>query len=224
MATLKQGKKLLEIFEDTSTEKMQDILASGLLIDLRDVENIGNVDRNKLQELLGLKTLLLKFITTVAIPATTEKFIAKDKLVVNAGGKAKVKISNFGDLFRKEFLGKVENPIRATIMGCHMLLKPSMSTSIISARGGKRKIETTLTEMYLLMEKQGNGEEGALLTKEWCQNIFYIRNSVGVLRAVFVCWHSDGWSVFAFPIEHTTRWSEGFQVFSRSNSKSKIDN
>jgi len=56
MATLKQAKKVLEIFEDTPTERMQAILASGLLPDIRDC-SITGVDRELFRKSLRSKTL-----------------------------------------------------------------------------------------------------------------------------------------------------------------------
>lgn len=60
------------------------------------------------------------------------------------------------------------------------------------------KVETTLGQMFFLLEKQGKGEPGALLLNTGYLNIFYIRDTNGVLRTVGVSWHYYGWSVYAF--------------------------
>jgi len=51
-ATLKQAKRILEIFEDTPPEQIQAILGSGLLADLRD-GNIAQVNRALFRNFLG---------------------------------------------------------------------------------------------------------------------------------------------------------------------------
>lgn len=54
--TLKQARKILEIFEDASVEQMQAILESGLLTDLR-LADIWGIDRNKFRGLCALPPL-----------------------------------------------------------------------------------------------------------------------------------------------------------------------
>ena len=58
MGTLtgKQAGKIIEIFENTPSKKVQAILESGLLADLRDM-NIAKVDRDEFRKLGGLKSL-----------------------------------------------------------------------------------------------------------------------------------------------------------------------
>lgn len=162
---------------------------------------------------------LLKFIDTVAVAMTTKKFIARDKFVVDTGKKAKVKISFLSNVFKEEFLNKVEDPIGAAILGYHKLLQFSVDTPIIAELGGEGKVETSLTEMFSLMEMQSNGESGKLLTNGYA-NIFYIRNSAGVLRAVDVDWIVVGWFVSADSVGIPYRWGAGDRVFSRNSLKS----
>ncbi|MDP3764136.1 MAG: hypothetical protein Q8Q95_00765 [bacterium] len=70
MATLmtgKQGKKLLEVFEDTPTEQVQAVLGSGLLAVLRDT-NFTEIDRDKFRQACGLKPLVS--LTVIKIDRT----------------------------------------------------------------------------------------------------------------------------------------------------------
>lgn len=55
MSTLtgRQAGKLIEVFADTPTEQVQEILGSGLLTDLRD-GNIAEVNREEFRRILGL--------------------------------------------------------------------------------------------------------------------------------------------------------------------------
>jgi len=161
---------------------------------------------------------LLNFIDIVEIDATTEKFIAKDKFVVDTGRKAKVKISCVWDNFMDNFLDKVEDPIEKSTLRYAKLMKDSVDKPIIEESGGKDKVETTLTKMFSLMEKQGNGEDGVLLTNGYA-NIFYIRDAKGVLWAVLCRWGVLGWYVRAFSVESPGRWDAGCRVFSRNSSE-----
>ncbi len=162
---------------------------------------------------------LLELVSTVIVPATSGQFVAKEKFVRGTGHKAKVKISYLGNDFTEWFLsgdGKTEGSITETTLCYAKLRKASVDTPIINELGGEEKSETTLTEMFSLMEKQKDGESGALLNNGWA-NIFYIRDQNGVLRTVGVFWRGAGWFVRAFPVEYPDRWLGGNQVFSRNS-------
>lgn len=164
---------------------------------------------------------ILEFIGTTFIPATTCKFVAKKKFVLDIGSTAKVKISCLGDNFISWFLkgdGKIEDSISEQALRYAKLRKASVDGPIITELGGEAKAETTLSEIYALMTKQGSGEKGALLHKGWW-NIFYVRDQNGVLRTVFVYWCDDGWRVGASSVENPGGWHGGRRVFSRPNSR-----
>ncbi len=55
-ATLKQGRKIIEIFEDLPDERLQAILGSGLLADIRDAD-MPKVKRDDVRRVLGLEPL-----------------------------------------------------------------------------------------------------------------------------------------------------------------------
>lgn len=162
---------------------------------------------------------LLKLVSTVVIPTTTTKFVAKDKFVINTGRNAPVKINFIGDHFTEWFLsgkGKNEEPISEHALRYAKLRKSSTDGPIIAELGGEEKSETMLSDTFSLMEKQKNGEDGALLSNGYA-NIFYIKDRAGVLRAVDVRWHDDGWYVYAYSVENPNRWDDGSQVFSRNS-------
>ena len=163
--------------------------------------------------------LILGLVSTIVVPATTGKFVAKDKFVVNTKRNAPVKISVVWDNFTELFLsgsGKTEDPITEQTLRYHKLRKSSVDGPIIAELGGAEKSETTLSEMFSLMEKQKNGEDGVLLNNGYA-NIFYIKDQNGVLRAVYVCWGDDGWYVVARSVEGPSGWGGGYQVFSRNS-------
>lgn len=163
--------------------------------------------------------LLLDLVGTVTTSATTSKFVAKDRFVVNTKHNAPVKISAVWDNFTNWFLsgdGKTEDPISEQTLRYHKLRKASVDGQIITELGGEEKSETTLKEMFSLMEKQKNGEDGVLLNNGYA-NIFYIRDQNGVLRAVHVHWDGGGWYVDAYSVEDPYGWGDGYQVFSRNS-------
>ena len=165
------------------------------------------------------KTMLLELVGTTSVPATTSKFVAKDKFVINTKRNAPVKISYLGDNFTEWFFsgsGKTEDPITEQTLRYHKLRQSSVDGPIIAELGGAEKSETTLSEMFALMEKQGNGEDGVLLNNGYA-NIFYIKDRNGVLCTVIVYWRDGGWNVYAFPVENPGRWHVGRRVFSRNS-------
>lgn len=143
----------------------------------------------------------------IIIPATNVPFIVKDQFVVNIGKDAPVKISYLGDEFQAWFRHKKEAPFGGSMLQYKEFFRLSKDTDefIIAQLGGERKAETTLTELFALLYAQKNGEEGPLLTVG--NNIFYIRDVDGVLRAVTVSWDSlsyyhvaYGWMMLAFDV------------------------
>ncbi len=225
-ATIGQSVKILSIFSNTPAYQIQSILESGLLTDLRDGKNIAQVKRDEFRQLLGLKSLtinpetLLDPVATMTVPATIERFVAKDRFVVNTGRSATVKISYLTDNFQSWFLDKIEEPIAESTLRSARLRKASVDKSIIAELGGE-DAEITLTEIFSLIMKQPNGESGELLTNGYA-NIFYVRDSAGVLRAVAVGWHGFGWSVFASSIEGPDEWYDDYLVFSRNRNRNSV--
>ena len=76
-------------------------------------------------------------------------------------------------------------------------------------------VETSLAQLFALLERQGKGEDGVLLVNGLV-NIFYVRDINGVLSAAHVMWSSDGWLLYWYAIERPHRWSDGYQVFSQA--------
>lgn len=163
------------------------------------------------------KVSIFEPISTIVVSATTDKFVAKEKFVINVKRNAPVRISYLGDNFKAWFLngdGKTEDPITEQTLRYVKLRQPSLDGHIIEELGREAKAETTLSETFSLMEKQKYGEDGVLLNNGWA-NLFYIKDSTGVLRAVHVIWCGIGWRVGAGSVESQGWWSDGYRVFSR---------
>ncbi len=215
LGSLNQARKILEIFADTPNEQLQAIFASGLLTDLRDGD-IEQVDREEFRRVLGLKPPvppLLDIIGTHLVPATTAPFVAKEKFTLKKDGGI---CSYLHPDFSSWFLGKTEDAKGETTLRSARLTKDSLDKAILAELG--TLAETTLTEMFTMMEAQADGKEGDLLTNGYA-NIFYIKDitGTGTLRAVRARWADDGWGVVAFSVEYPRRWGGGRRIFSRNS-------
>ncbi len=222
-ATLEQGMKVQKMIVDKGTpdEQLQWTLESGALSDLFDANPI-EFNRDAFRAFLGLKPLnppappLLIPVGTTTVAATTNPFVVRDRIVVNTPKNAPVKIYFVSDYFKQCFYGKTEEAFGGSTLNYGKLSRSSVDGPIIAELGGKAKAETTLTEVYALMEVQKNGEKDPLLTNGYA-NIFYVRDINGVLRAVVVYWNGVGWRVDADGVTHPGAWDVGDQVFSRNS-------
>jgi hypothetical protein len=151
-------------------------------------------------------------------------FYAVDHFRVNTSPNAKVKIASMNKTFINKLALKVEKEIPAGKIRVHTLTRQAEDISIIGELGNRH--ETYIADFWVLLEHQGNGERGPLLTTEndlWGNNIFYIRGKENELLVVHAQWYSNshkaGWNLYAYPIEEyvSIPWSAGRRVFSRSN-------
>jgi len=159
---------------------------------------------------------ILEFVGLVTVPATTLKFVASEKFVINTNKDAPVKISGLGENFKTQFLDKVEEPLTEQELWYHRLKQSSADGPIITELGGEANVETTLSEMFSLMKAQGKGQAGVLLNNGYA-NIFYIKDVAGVLCAVYVYWNDRGWDIDANSVEYPYGWLVGSHVFSRNS-------
>lgn len=209
--------RLLLEQKGVSSELLQEFYDSGAIADLLEVKEPKKINRDTARKVFGLPPLtpsLLEFLGTVTIQAT-ERFIAREKFVVDTSKKARVKISYLNDKFNAWFLPKVDDPAAEMLLRYTKLTRPALDDEIRKEIGAELE-ETTLVAIYELMERQKNGESGALLTNGGL-NIFYVRDATGALRAVYVYWSGYGWFVLAYSVSNPGRWSDGNRVFSRNS-------
>ncbi len=154
------------------------------------------MDRNK----------LLRLAWTHDLPATTDRFVAKEKFVIGVGPEAPVKIWRINTDFANWFLGGdgvVEEPIPPRTLHCTELWGEDYIPPITIANewGGEGQAETPLAVVYLLMKMQGKCENGTLLTND-NSNSFFVRDKDGVLRLVRIAGHhfgsEAGWRIYAY--------------------------
>ncbi len=214
-ATLGQAAKILSLFEETPIDHVQALLASGLLADLRDA-NIATIERDSFRKFVGLKSLnppLLEPLGTVIV-SVTGRFVAREKFVRDTTSRKAPNISYVGNNFSDWLLSKIEEPKPETQLRYAKLLKYSVARSILAELGNSA--ETTLAEVYALMERQPNGKDGVLLVNGWA-NIFFVRDVNDELRAVRVFWGGGGWRVGADSVADPREWGGGDRVFSRNS-------
>ena len=211
--TLAQGNQVLNLIlqKDVPCEQLQELLASGLLSDLLDA-NIQQVDRKKFREVLGLMTVLEQ-VGIVDLPSTG-KFIVNDHFTKDS---KEVKFYGFGSNFQENFLSKVEDPQKETILRISNLKKNLLGDAPIIAQLGNT-VETALANVWELLKKQSKGELGKLRINGHA-NIFYVRDAKGVLRAVYVHWSRNGWDVSVNSVEDPLEWGEDERVFSRHRTE-----
>ena len=163
-----------------------------------------------------VRTKILDILGTTTTSATTKKFVAKEKF---RKGSKEVEFYRIWNNFTNWFLAgdsKTEEPLGEQELRYGNLTKDYDNGLIIEELGGEVKAETILTELFDLLTKQANGEDGVLLTNGYA-NIFYIKDTSGVLRAVYVDWRDDGWNVNAYSVERPNDWNAGYRVFSRNS-------
>ena len=107
----------------------------------------------------------------------------------------------------------VEEPTAESELVIHKLSENLLDAEIVYKLGGISKMEVTLSELYVLLVKQGVGQNGVLLTDGYA-NIAYIRDVNGNLRAVIAHW-DGGWYLDVGQITDPDRFVAGRRVVSR---------
>ncbi len=145
---------------------------------------------------------LLEFVGVQVLPAV-KKFIAADHFKDGETVDG-VKVS-LGDNFKRLFLGKTEENVPECNLRVHKLTRASRDLGI-RAEIGEEKEETYLAHLWHFLKLRG-GKGG------WF--IFYIRDSEGILWAVFAVWRGSCWFVNAYSVGHPLAWRADFCVCSR---------
>jgi len=149
--------------------------------------------------------------STSAIPSA-EKFAGSEHFKEDISPTAEVKIFWLGATFVRRYLAKVEDHAGSTSLQTHHLNGPTSDQEIIAQLGQGR--ETGLIDVWCLLRRQANGEDGALRNNS-TPNIFFVRDVTGELGVIDAIWGGAGWEIGASPIGDKRRWSSGTRIFSR---------
>jgi len=149
--------------------------------------------------------------TTSALPRV-ERFVAREHFKVSISPQATVKIAWLGAMFAQRFLSKVEDADGGAFLRRFVVRRPARDSEIMAALNIHH--ETKLADLWCLLSRQPNGEQGALLTNA-IPNLLYIRDVDGVLAAVDAVWGGAGWEVGAGSVAGATQWLQGRQVIAR---------
>lgn len=210
MATFKQAKKLIEVFENVDTDEMQRILGSEILGVIRDQQDLV-VQFMKVAR--GLAEIVMMPLLALVNPNITvsahEHFVVADNFKKGNAG-----IYYISDNFKKWFGDKVEENIPTATLSSRKLVQSSVDGPIKAELGQNH--ETFLSWLFENLEVQADGpdgREGDLLVDGYA-NIFYVDG-----RVVDVYWYaSDGWGVDACEVTNPGAWDAGIRVFSRNSS------
>ena len=171
----------------------------------------------RVTEVMSRSSFMVEQLPVVITHATSDRFVADDNFSLGVSDDAKAKISYLGNNFVAWFLGsrgKVEEASsNEQTLSCVRLKEPLVDGPIIEELGGVEKAEATLSEMFSLLGEQKDGEEGNLLT-DGRANIFYVRDSVGVLRSVSLSWSGIGWVIGARSTDSPVLYGVDSRVFS----------
>jgi len=168
----------------------------------------------------GVMWPVLKFGGFVSVPATTEVFVASERLVRGTNLSTGVRIGDLGNDFRKLFLtgrGKIEGPQEGVTLCYHTPQCLPTDFSIVSALGGERFAETALSHMLWLMKRHADGEEDTLAGNSRI-NLFCVRDDLShTLRAVRLRRTGGGWFIGAGSVDGLAGTDiAGLRVFSRA--------
>ena len=163
-----------------------------------------------------IKPQLLVTVGITMVPATKKPFVASD-CFVRSKGNSGVRFMYLSDEFRRCFLGKEERSFIGSMLRYDRIIHPSLDDRIIAELGGKKRSETTLFELYALLQRQPTGVERGPLLRDGHANIFYIPDLYFVLRAVNARLTGDGWDMFVRPFAGPEKWLVGCRIFSRDH-------
>jgi len=133
--------------------------------------------------IIGAKPPLLEFVGTIIVPKTTCKFSVKNK-IVSINHEQYMVDENFIRYFLWENNGKIEYPIAEHPLGYADLSRSSLDNFIIDEIGGEAKVETTLTGMFLLLDRQNDCRDDVLRNDN--NNIFFIKDQYGSVMCTHI--------------------------------------
>ena len=149
---------------------------------------------------------------TTSAFAGVKKFLAGAHFKENIAPSADVMIAWLGATFMRRFSVKIEDAGGETALQFHTLLRLSRDRHIMDDLADRH--ETRLIDMWCLLKIQAHGGSG-ILRIDAVPNIFYVRDSSGVLGVVDAVWGGAGWEIGASSLDGERMWPVGTRVVSR---------
>jgi hypothetical protein len=151
---------------------------------------------------------LLEAVDTVTVAVSPGPFVVREQFERPTG----IRFATVWNEFKKRFYGKTEDRQAILSFRKYRLLALAPDGPIIAEMGGEAAAETTTAAAFALLRLQGKGEEGFLQTNGYA-NIFYARDTKGVLCAIRVGWDGEGWVVDAIEVEDPLAWNGKHAIF-----------
>jgi hypothetical protein len=148
---------------------------------------------------------------TSALPHR-EKFAAGEHFKENISPTAEVRIAWLGATFMRRFALELDDDVDDVMLQTYALSAPQSDIQIIAELDDHS--ETELADLWCMLKRQANGEDGALQTNA-VPNIFFVRDATGMLGAVDVIWAGAGWEIGASQVNDQRQWPSGSRVISR---------
>jgi hypothetical protein len=178
----------------------------------------------KVLQTLVFTMLALSFIAC----ASANPFIARDHFALNPGIEGpsctapctpilravgtikigrdidpKIQLASMNEEFVKNFLPKVETPVQPTTLTLYVLIQPATEADVMQALGDRA--ETTMGQLYQLLQKQKPTEQGFIPTENaTLVNItsMFIRDAGGKMAEISPDFRlSYGWSLKAIYLD-----------------------
>jgi hypothetical protein len=175
------------------------------------IEAIQNRPR---EEVKIVTKIFSSVVASTTIQATGLKFIVNDYFIASLKESAKTKIAFLGESFKLWFENKIEPKFLGSTIEGRDLVRSANASAIFAEFGERKKVETTLKEVYDLMSCQKNGGKGCLLTNG-AANIFFVGDINNQLRVVRVRFYGGYWRVNSYLVTRWTKWQVGDRFFCR---------
>lgn len=132
-----------------------------------------------------------------------------------------VNISSRDEWFCERFLNKSVEKFTGSKLSYGTLKYDYLFYKIVYQFGGEKKIETSLVELWRLLERQPNGEKGELLTNGR-SNVFFGYDQCGMFGVIICVWEGYGWKIFSSLLEKPYYLDKGARIFFPISSKRKV--
>ncbi len=157
------------------------------------------------------------FVPRAVIVHFIDDFLVSDYFRRGVVNGVEIQIGSIGNNFTLLFADQRVGCHRASRLLWQDLGRSGSSQEIMRTLGGETKIETNLAEIYFLLRRQNEGQEGFLLTNGQ-ENLFYVRDSRGELCIIGVRLHLSGWMIGALKEEQVKLFiAKGTRVFFRES-------